>query len=62
MPQARYAGRPLPFGDRVTVGVEAGVVFASWQREADFIRTVRQGAVRPQPGVGEHLQHGRVVT
>ena len=62
MPQARYACRPLPFGDRVTVGVKAGVVFAGRQREADLIHTVRQGAMRPQPGVGEHLQHGRVVT
>ncbi len=37
MPQARYPGRPLPFGNRVTVGVEAGVVFAGRQREADFV-------------------------
>ena len=61
VPQARHAGGPFPFGDRVAVGAEGGVGLAGGQREREVVHTVGQGAVHRQPGVGEHLQHERVL-
>ncbi len=61
VPQARHAGGPLPLGDRVAVGAEGGVGLAGGQREGEVVHTVGQGAVHRQPGVGEHLQHERVL-
>ena len=61
MPQARHVSRPLSFGDRIMVGAGAGSALDGRQREADLIDTTHQGAVRPQPGVGEHLHHERVL-
>jgi hypothetical protein len=60
VPQARYVGRPFSFGDRIPVGVKVGVALAGRKREPEVIHAVFQGAERPQPGVGEHLQHQRV--
>ena len=61
MPQAGHVGRPLPLGHRVTVGAEGDVLLAGGQREGEVVHPVGQGAVRLQPGVGEHSQHGRVL-
>ena len=61
VPQARHAGGPFPFGDRVTVGAEGGVGLAGRQRKRQVVHAVRQGALRPQPSVGEHLHHERVL-
>ena len=61
MPQAGHVGRPLPLGHRLTVGAEGDVLLAGRQREGEVVHAVVQGAVRLQPGVGEHPQHGRVL-
>ena len=61
MPQAGHIGRPLPLGHRVTVAAEGDVGLAGGQREGEVVHAVGQGAVRLQPGVGEHSQHGRVL-
>jgi hypothetical protein len=62
VPQAGHIGRPLPLGDRVTVAAEGDVGLAGGQREGEVVHAVGQGTVRLQPGVGEHSQHGRVLT
>jgi hypothetical protein len=62
VPQAGHIGRPLPLGHRVTVAAEGDVGLAGGQREGEVVPAVGQGAVRLQPGVGEHSQHGRVLT
>ena len=59
--QTGCIGRPFPFGDRVEVGAGAGITAAARQWEPQIIDTVFQGAVGPQPGVGEHLEHERVL-
>ena len=61
VPQARQVGRPLPFGDRITVGAQGGVRLAGGQRERQVIHAIRQSPLHPQPGVGKHLQHERVL-
>ena len=61
VPQAGHVGRPLPLGHRVTVGAEGDVLLAGRQREGEVVHPVGQGAVRLQPGVGEHSQHERVL-
>ena len=61
MPQAGHMGRALPLGHRVTVAAEGDISLARGQREGEVVHAVGQGAVRLQPGVGEHLQHERVL-
>ena len=59
--QARHAGRPFALGHRLAVGAERDVGLAGRQREGQVVHAVGQGAVGLQPGVGEHLQHERVL-
>ena len=61
MPQAGHVSGPLSFGDRVAVGAEGGVSLVGGQRERELVHTVGQGTVYRQPGVGEYLQHARVL-
>ena len=61
VPQAGHIGRPLPLGHRVTVGAEGDVLLAGRQRERKVVHAIHQGALRLQPGIGEHPQHGRVL-
>ena len=60
-PHARHVRGPLPHGDRIAVGAQGGVRLVGRQRERQVIHAVHQGALRLQPGVGEHPQHGRVL-
>jgi len=59
--QAGHISRPFSLGDRITVSVNVGVALAARQREPQVVHAVFHGAVGPQPGVGEHLQHQRVL-
>ena len=61
VPQAGHVGRPLPLGHHVAVAAEGGVRLAGRQREGEGVHAVGQGAVRLQPGLGEHSEHGRVL-
>ena len=61
MPQAGHVGGSLSFGNRVAVGAEGGVGLIGGQREGEVVHAVGQGTVHRQPGVGEHLQHERVL-
>ena len=61
VPHARHVRRPLPHGDRIAVGAQGRVRLIGRQRERQVIHAVHQGALRLQPGVGEHPQHGRVL-
>ena len=61
VPQAGHIGRPLPLGDRVTVGAHGGVSLAGRQREREVVHAVGQDAAHRQPGVGEYLHHERVL-
>ena len=61
VPQAGHVGGSLSFGDRVAVGAEGGVGLVGGQREPELVHAVGQGTVHRQPGVGEYLQHERVL-
>ena len=62
MPQAGHVSGPFPFRDRITISADAGPVLAGWQREPDLVYPVRQRMLHPQPSIGEHLHHERVIT
>ena len=61
MPQAGHVGRPFAFGDRVAVGAQGGIALVGGQREGEVVDAVREGAVRRQPGIGDHPEDKRVL-
>ena len=61
VPQAGHVGAALPFGHGAEVGVQRGAVLVLGQRERQLEDPVGVVPLHGQAGVGEHLEHGRVL-
>ena len=61
VPQAGHVRAALPFGHGAEVGIQRGAVLVPRQRERQLVNLAGEVPLHRQAGVGEHLQHGRVL-
>ena len=61
VPQAGHVRAALPLGHGAEVGVQRGAVLVPGQRERQLVDLAVEVPLNRQAGVGEHLQHGRVL-
>jgi hypothetical protein len=61
VPQAGHVRAALPLGHGAEVGIQRGAVLVPGQRESQLEYLVGEVPLHGQAGVGEYLQHGRVL-